>query len=51
MSEVIMDQTLFDGAMTLLAEELAKATDERIQQGIQAGIDRLKEQYPDLAAE
>jgi len=51
MSEVVMDQAMFDAALETLTTELANATTERAQIGIQAGIDRLKELYPELAAE
>jgi hypothetical protein len=51
MSEVVMDQAMFDAALETLTTELANATAERAQLGIKAGIERLKELYPELAAE
>jgi hypothetical protein len=46
----VMNQELFDGAMTTLTTELANATDERMKERLVAGIAQLKENYPEFVA-
>jgi len=46
----VMNQELFDGAISTLTAELENATDERMKERLRDGITHLKENYTEFVA-